>query len=175
MAKAAKGWVPLQEYLVEGLRAAASRGGQGATESLGMPPPPPGWVPLADYMIDGVRHRLEPLPETAYFERLVAPPEPPPPQPERDLTMYRALAEVYAMVTRQGAVRRRLDRFLAESRAQCASGRIRPESLRKIEENIAAIQAKHLERLESVAEYFLARYFRIYDNPEPVVTGGGKY
>ncbi|OSM05033.1 hypothetical protein MAIT1_03164 [Magnetofaba australis IT-1] len=129
---------------------------------------PKAWVELHDYLLEGKRKVLPKAPPASYLPKhLRKPPPPKPRQPEADLTIYRAIEEIYAPTAREASVvHAALDVDVTLCREAAANRGMEPDELSACEAHVEEIRLNYTKEIDQICDWYLENMARVYDNPE---------
>ncbi|MBF0423582.1 MAG: hypothetical protein HQL73_11380 [Magnetococcales bacterium] len=128
------------------------------------------WMDASDYFLNGIRVD-QPLPdESQFIVTLREPPPPPPAPPEAGMTIYDAMRQIYSVYGPKNAIFSRLRQMEQQDRQELNDGRIDLEEFERRAVATAIIRENHGRRMEKITKWYLDNYFRLFENPEPVVV-----
>ena len=160
-------WIPLNEFILNGVRTGKKPAHAGLNTDL--PPPPAGWVDVADYLLEGNRPATRAVLAARERNRPPPPPEPPPPPPPRQ-NVLEAMTAVYAKLGGQHPLLSRLERMAAQDRKELARGLISAETGKSRAVALAILRDAHARQLEEIRDWYLQRYFELF--PDSATRNG---
>ncbi|MBF0140398.1 MAG: hypothetical protein HQL74_08970 [Magnetococcales bacterium] len=128
------------------------------------------WTDAEDYLIHGVRPAKPVVVTDRLFVTLKEPAPKPPVPEEAGLTIYDAMRQIYAVYGPKNAIFSRLRRLEQQDKRELDSGRIDQQEFERRAVATAIIRENHGRRMEKITRWYLDNYFRLFDNPEPVVV-----
>ncbi|MBF0627271.1 MAG: hypothetical protein HQL91_03530 [Magnetococcales bacterium] len=154
-------WIPLEDYLLDGVRKPKSR----VVHPIGRHPGPlpDTWVTFEDYALRGVRKSRPTAHDAAYIDRLIPPARPPEVPDEAYQNAFEALQEIWSVPATTGAVFTRLNMMSLADRADWAEGRITESEFKRRQNAIEEIRVHYAMRAEEATEWFLTHRFRLFE------------
>ena len=155
----AKPWVPLRDYLVDGVRPPKQAPVDATAGSL-----PPSWVSAWDYWVEGVRKPRPIVEESAVISLKPARPKKPVP-PEAWLTVDDVIADIQAVFARS-IVPLRVEDMQAINQQELERAEIVDEEWQYRSGRLEEIQEEHFVRIEEIVQWYVDNYFREWDATE---------
>lgn len=128
------------------------------------------WTDAEDYLLHGVRPAKPVVVADRLFVTLKEPAPKPPVPEEAGLTIYDAMRQIYAVYGPKNAIFSRLRQLEQQDKRELDSGRINQQEFERRAVATAIIRENHGRRMEKITRWYLDNYFRLFDNPEPVVV-----
>ena len=157
-------WVSWGDYLTKGIRSGRADVAQHHPDDL--PPYAENWISAQDYFAGKRLPRQEAHADLFADQPEETEPVVDPAPPEAYETVYDAMAEVYSILGRAGAVADRLKELAAQDQQDHEKGLITLPERSNRALALRIIRDNHHSRLEAIADWYMENHFRVFEEDD---------